>query len=59
MERLADLPGKIQEALGGFYFVGDEDLVEIIGNGLTKLMYKLRVKRRSSTSRWRTRTTRR
>ena len=43
MERLADLLGKIQKALGEylererssfprFYFVGDEDLLEIIGN---------------------------
>ncbi|KAJ1930559.1 dynein heavy chain [Tieghemiomyces parasiticus] len=44
LERLADLLGKIQKALGEylerersafprFYFVGDEDLLEIIGNG--------------------------
>lgn len=43
LERLADLLGKIQKALGEylererasfprFYFVGDEDLLEIIGN---------------------------
>jgi hypothetical protein len=43
MERLADLLAKIQKALGEylerqrsafprFYFVGDEDLLEIIGN---------------------------
>ncbi|ESP05087.1 hypothetical protein LOTGIDRAFT_151884 [Lottia gigantea] len=32
LERLADLLGKIQKALGKFYFVGDEDLLEIIGN---------------------------
>ncbi len=43
LERLADLLGKIQKALGDylekqrlsfprFYFVGDEDLLEIIGN---------------------------
>ncbi|EGG20698.1 cytoplasmic dynein heavy chain [Cavenderia fasciculata] len=43
MERLAELLGKIQKALGAylerqraafarFYFVGDEDLLEIIGN---------------------------
>lgn len=43
MERLADLLTKIQKALGEylerqraafprFYFVGDEDLLEIIGN---------------------------
>ena len=43
LERLGDLLGKIQKALGEylererasfprFYFVGDEDLLEIIGN---------------------------
>jgi dynein heavy chain 1 len=43
LERLADLLAKIQKALGEyletqrsafarFYFVGDEDLLEIIGN---------------------------
>ena len=43
LERLTDLLGKIQKALGEylererssfprFYFVGDEDLLEIIGN---------------------------
>ena len=43
LERLADLLSKIQKALGEylererssfprFYFVGDEDLLEIIGN---------------------------
>ncbi|CAB0033630.1 unnamed protein product [Trichogramma brassicae] len=50
LERLADLLGKIQKALGEylerertsfprFYFVGDEDLLEIIGNSknLTRL----------------------
>lgn len=43
LERLADMLGKIQKALGEylerernsfprFYFVGDEDLLEIMGN---------------------------
>lgn len=50
LERLSDLLGKIQKALGEylerqraafprFYFVGDEDLLEIIGN--SKDIYKI------------------
>ena len=55
LERLADLLGKIQKALGEylerqraafprFYFVGDEDLLEIIGNSkdLVKIMKHLK-----------------
>jgi dynein heavy chain 1 len=55
LERLADLLGKIQKALGEylerqraafprFYFVGDEDLLEIIGNSkdLIKIMKHLK-----------------
>lgn len=55
LERLADLLGKIQKALGEylerqraafprFYFVGDEDLLEIIGNSkdLLKIMKHLK-----------------
>eukprot|EP01114_Cavostelium_apophysatum_P023031 TRINITY_DN854_c0_g1_i2.p1 TRINITY_DN854_c0_g1~~TRINITY_DN854_c0_g1_i2.p1 ORF type:complete len:4577 (-),score=1545.65 TRINITY_DN854_c0_g1_i2:38-13768(-) len=55
LERLADLLGKIQKALGDylerqraafprFYFVGDEDLLEIIGNSkdLVKIQKHLR-----------------
>ena len=55
LERLAELLGKIQKALGEylerqrsafprFYFVGDEDLLEIIGNSkeLVKIQKHLR-----------------
>ena len=52
LERLADLLAKIQKALGDylemqrsafarFYFVGDEDLLEIIGNKKINLKIKV------------------